>query len=106
VLLPLLGAAVDWSEDDLSVGAWLVLVEDGAVWSSFSSQAPNSSAHANIAAVSVTKLPFFIVIPPLEFGHSAQAFRSKSMANSPDHFWRVCVLRARLLITERAASLS
>jgi len=64
VLLPLLGAAVDWSEDDLSVGAWLVLVEDGGVWSSFFSQAPNSSAHANIAATSETNLPFFIVTPP------------------------------------------
>jgi hypothetical protein len=99
VLLPLLGAAVDWSEDDLSVGAWLVPVEDGGVWSSFFSQAPNSSALANIAAVSVTKWPFFTVIPPLEFGHSAQAFINGESA-------RPVLAGMSLLITERAASFS
>jgi len=77
VLPPVLGDAVDWSEGDLSPGAWLVLVEAGAVWSSFLSHAPNSSAHANIAALSETILPFFIVTPPFlleNFDVKAQAF--------------------------------
>jgi hypothetical protein len=94
VLPPGLGDTVDWSAGDLSSGAWLVLVEDGGVWSSFFSHAPNSSAHANIAAQSETNLRFFIVTPPFSPGKFCRQFLFG------DRFTR------KLLIRERAASFS